>query len=281
MGKYAIIFPCTRNYLHEARPLLKSFLKWEPDIDIHITTVSGKNGITLKDICDISNSVIVHIAPECDTEFRAVRTYRFYLAKNFKEYSSVCLLDADMVLFRPINKFFRLSSGGPILVCADSTILRYTKKHFEDEKINVDINKDIIHPFFSTVPTFINPNDEIACKWIDEIWNHYSGNDLSIPNMIAAAMDLPEKHMIYLNSYQWTNIHHSMLKPETFVRIIDNKPMSHQGQYVYMIHGHWQDDKYCNELLIDPLIKNYGEKVANEAKKIVSQLRNLYNEYLD
>lgn len=280
MNEYAFVFPVTRQYLHEARVLVNSLHKWHPEIPIYITTIDTEYGIEKKDFNDICDTDII-IAPECDTDFRRIRTFRFKLAMDLKDkHKVILLLDADMCLFRPIDKFFRIAETGIMIGCSDSTILKYRQNHFKEYHIETKI-QEIIHPFFSTVPLFINPSNERTYEFLKMVWENPTGNDLEVPNRIVAATGRQDE-MILLNSYQWTNIHHSMLKPETHIKMTDDGLISNQGQFVYMVHGHWQDKHYLEHDLIDPMKKNYNwdEKNIERAYNIVNDIKKEYDKYL-
>jgi len=280
--KPAFIFPCTRNYVHEARPLVRSLRKWHPDIPVYVTTVEREDHrVDMAHFEDIEHRHLsIIVAPEEGSEFRRIRTFRFKLALDLAgEHDALCLLDADMVLIKNIEKFFRIASSGVIVVCSDSTILRYEKQHFEEHHLDVPDDISVVHPFFSTVPMFINPHDERAAEFFRAVWENPTGNDLETPNRIAAAKGLGDC-MVYVNSYQWTNIHHSMLKPETFARPSDDGLISYQGQHVYMIHGHWQDPRYYGGQLIEPMEKNYKSEDVVRAKHAIRAIKHVYDQYV-
>lgn len=283
MSKYAFVFPVTKQYLHEARPLVKSLFKWHPDIPIYITTIDTEYAVSEEDFSDLAKVEVV-IAPECDTGFRQVRTYRFKFAMELKDkHQVVMLLDADMCLIRPIEKFFRIAETGVMVGCSDSTILYYNEEHFSEYNIEPDekAKNGITHPFFSTVPLFVNPSDERTYEFLKLVWENPSGNDLEVPNRIVAATGRHDEMML-LNSYQWTNIHHSMLKPETFAKMTPDGLISYQGQHIYMIHGHWRDENYLKHDLIDPMERNYGwdKKNVDRARNAVNDIKKVYDEYL-
>ena len=83
--------------------------------------------------------------------------------------------------------------------------------------------------------------------------------------------------MFYLNSYQFTNIHHTMLKPDTYARKTDDGLYTQMGEPIYMIHGHWQEDKYMKNLM-EPMEKNYGN-YPNALKYAEAAIREIKKEY--
>jgi len=275
MPDYAFIFPVTRGYEAEGRALVKSLSTWMPDTAIYATTI----GDLPDDVFDDIAVVNVMLAPECDTSFRRIRTFRFELARQLAgQYKVVGLLDADMVLIRPIDNIFRMAEAGTLLVCSDNTMLRFQQHHFDEFGIDVPDGFSKVHATFSTVPTFFNPS--MFDDYLERIWTNQSGNDLRCPNLIAAAMGLSAR-MYWLSSYSWTNIHHTMLKPETFIKQTDDGLYSHQGEPVYMLHGHWQDEAYVSGLM-EPMEKNYGyhEKYLQCARDCIKTIQREYDKYV-
>jgi hypothetical protein len=275
MSEYAIILPATTSYLSEAKVLLKSLVNHMADIPVHIISKDNE----AEELNQFNNVVNIYNEPECDSEFRRIRTSRFrYAAEISNEYKSVCLLDADMLCVRDFSNIFRMADTGMILVGSNNTLLRYRKKDFDKMAVEVpevpEVN--IVHPTFTTVPTFVNP--KIHEDWLRAIWENKTGNDLDVPNLLSASLG-KTNNLYYLPSYSWTNIHHTMLKPETFVRYMDGY-YSHQGEPIYMFHGHWLDDKYKKQL-VEPMQKNYGyyPKYVECARNCIKLIESEYEQY--
>lgn len=277
MGRYVIIVPITKTYLHEGRVLLKSLAVHNGHIPVHVITTDLEADV----FSQYENVNRVIIEPPCDTEFRQIRTSRFRHAVDIKsDYDVVCLLDADMCSVRKLDNIFRMAESGTILACSNNTLLRYVKKDFDLMKVKVDPDIDVVHPTVSTVPVFINPS--IHEDFLMEIWKNETGNDLDIPNLLMESMGIMDK-VFLLNSYAWTNIHHTMLKPEIFIRKTESEEYySNQGEPVYMLHGHWLDDNYVKHLM-DPMKKNYGyyKKHLECAENCIRTIKNEYSKYKD
>ncbi len=281
--RHAFIIPVTRNYLNKARIFVKSISDHMPDADIWILThYTEERKVGYNDFADlgIQNSFVVTTCPKSDTEFREVRTYRFKFAIEISQsqgYDSIGLFDADMLLLRPIYQFFNMAKGGAILVSNNNTLLKYEPKHFKEYGFECD--RTVIWPTICTVPLFINA--VLHKDYLNAVWEHPSGNDLEIPSMLLPVMNL-DNLVHYLNSYCWTNIHHTMLKPETFVKDTQDGLFSHQGDPIYILHGHWDDDNYV-EQLIEPMKKNYGHipKAVEIAENSIEILRRYYAKYKD
>lgn len=283
MSRYAFIIPVTKNYLHEARPLVKSLFKHNPATDIHIisTEANQPNALDGTEFDDLGK-IIFFRAPKADTEFRQVRTSRFRYAADIGAadpgYEVVALLDADMLCIRNLDKFFRMASTGTIIASSNNTLLRYQKKDFDKMHVQAPASIDVVHPTICTVPIFINPN--IHRPFLMEVFNNATGNDLDVPNLLLESMGLMQDHVFLVNSYAWTNIHHSMLKPETFIMHTQGGLYSKQGEPVYMLHGHWYDDRYINDLM-EPMIKHYGycQKYIDTARNCIATIKRIYDEY--
>lgn len=300
MSNYAFIFPATKNYLHEARPLVKSLGINMPDTDLHILTVDGEYRVNVEDFEGLHNNFKIHDVPEYPAEeypelqdaysFRRIRTSRFLFAtfassdgvvgwgSDSKPYDAVCLLDADMVVVRPIKQLFKMAETGTILVGSNNTLLRYTKKDFDKMHVAVRDDIDVVHPTFCTVPTFVNPT--IHKDWLEAIWLNKTGNDLEIPNLLVQSMGLMDQ-VFHLTSYSTLNIHHSQLKPDTFVKSTSDGLYSHQGEPVYMLHGHWGNEKYIKDLM-EPMHKNYSKVpgAIATAEGAINAIKQEYNKYV-
>jgi hypothetical protein len=281
MGKSAFVFPVTKGYVDEARVLVYSLKKWHPEIPIFITVADGT---TIEPFAQYGDGITIVPSPKCDTEFRQIRTHRFKVAAELGEqgFDSVCLVDADMLMVARISQFFAMVEAGTILVCSDNTMLRYEAKHLRQHHLEAPDNFNVIHTGFSTVPTFINP--QIHKDLLEEIWTNPTGNDLETFNLIVLRRGYMESKVVLLNSYQWTNIHHTMLKPETYVRrsvdMLGEHFISYMGERVYMMHGHWLQDGYVNELM-DPMKRNYGDYpgavfIAEESVRVLKEVYRRY-----
>jgi len=272
--KSLLVFPATTKYLPEARVLLKSLEVHMPDVPVHIMSKDHEADSLLE------FKVVEKIIDEekVDTEFRQVRTSRFrYAVDVADEFEVVGLFDADMLCVYDFEHIFRMADTGVIVGCSNNTLLRYRKKDFDAMHVECDPGIDEVHTSFSTVPLFINPT--IHKEYLMAIWENKTGNDLDIPNLLAITMG-KMKQVYLLNSYAWTNIHHTMIKPETFIRKVEDGYASHQGERVYMLHGHWLDPKYIEEL-INPMIKNYGyyPKYIEGARNCIKTIEAEYQKY--
>lgn len=251
MNRYLIVVPITKAYYDEGETLIRSLLEHNPDIPVDIITINDE-AAGLKEYPNVRQVIN---EPPCDTEFRRVRTSRFRHAAEVKdEFDVVCLMDADMVTVRPIRNLFQMAEAGTILVGSNNTILRYMKKDFDLMQVSVNPGINVVHGSFCTVPLFLNPT--IHSAFLLAVWNSPTGNDLDVPNLLALAMCL-QNQLFHLPSYIVLNIHHSMVKPETFIKQTGQGLYSHQGEPVYMLHGHLGNPAYVAELL-EPMKKNYG-----------------------
>ena len=272
-----IIFPVTKTYLLEGIILLKSLTKHMPNVPVHVISKDNEADHLLAEF-DIVEKVINE--PECDSEFRQIRTSRFRHAKDVaEEFTSVCLLDADMLCVFNFEHIFRMVDTGTILTCSNNTLLRYRAKDFDLLEIPCDPDIDVVHTSFSTVPFFINPT--IHADFLNQIWTSKSGNDLEAINLLAITNGLMDR-VFLLNSYCHTNIHHSCLKSETHIKKVDDGYCSQQGDRVYMFHGHWLDKNYVKELM-EPMIKHYSyyPKHIECAQNCINVMEQEYKQYTE
>jgi hypothetical protein len=197
------------------------------------------------------------------------------------KFKVVCLLDADMLCVYNFEHIFRMADTGTILACSNNTLFRYIKKDFNLLFIDAPDDIDIVQTSFSTVPFFINPN--IHQKFLTDVWTSKTGNDLCVPNLIAAASGLM-KQVYLLNSQNWTNIHHTMIKPNLFIKKVQDGYVSDLGERIFTFHGHWLDRTpggYIDEL-IRPMEKNYGyhRPYIETAKNCIRIIKEEYDKYL-
>ena len=275
MNDNLIVFPATTKYMHEARVLLKSLVKHMPNTPVHVMSRDGEADMLKGEFPNVTEVIN---EPKVDTEFRQIRTSRFrHAADVADQFKTVCLLDADMCCVYNFEHIFRMADTGTILTCSNNTIFRYIKKDFDHMHVECDPTINVIHTSFTTVPFFINPS--LHRDYLLAIFGNKTGNDLDIPNLLAITMD-KMKQVFLLNSYAWTNIHHSMIKPETHVRKVDDGYVSKQGERIFMFHGHWLDPKYVAEL-INPMQKNYGyhQKYVEGAKNHIRTIDAEYAKY--
>lgn len=271
-----IIVPATKNYFVELDVLLKSLQKHMPHVPVHIMTRDGEAN-EYKDKFDIVEEVIDE--PKCDSEFRQVRTSRFrYAAEQKDNFKSVCILDADMLCVRDFTQIFRMADTGTIVACSNNTLYRYVKKDFDKMHIDVPEGIEVIHASFSSVPIFISPG--IHYEYLMAIWNNKTGNDLDVNNLLVHALGLADK-VYLLGSENFTNIHHTMLKPEIFVRTTTDGYYNQLGEKIYMFHGHWLDDNYVKQLL-EPMQKHYGwhKPYIDIAKNCINAIKKEYEKYV-
>lgn len=281
--KKIFIVPITKSYLDEGKVLLNSLHINNPNIPVHILTTD----LTEDTFKEYSNVERVIIAPKCDTEFRQVRTYRFKYALEWAEEQQdiygfdtdyVCaLLDADMCHIRPVDLFFEMARS-TMLVTSNNTVLRYIKKDFD--KMNVPCPDDInvVMQTFCTVPTYLPPLE--FKDYLLNIWNNSTGNDLEVPVLYAAVMNLRDR-IYLLPSQNFNGIHHSQCKPETRVYPSDDGLLTLQHERVYSLHGHWLNPVYVKEM-IDPMQRNYGyyPPYMDGARESIATIKREYDRYV-
>lgn len=296
MSKYLIVVPITDSYKAEGEALLRSLLVHNPTIPVHVI---GRNGEVdyLKDKFSNVDRVINEVPDltKQNPEFRQIRTSRFRHAADMaaEGFTSVLILDADMLSIRPLQAIFKMAESGIILVCSNNTLYRYTYEHFSAMHIEAPKDISVVHASFSTVPMFINVQKEINRTYLYSIANSYTGNDLDVPNFLVHiikdndGVSLYDGYIYHLNSYNWTNIHHSMEKELNKLIYTDQGYFSNQGDFCYFLHGHLWDTKEngysgaYHDQLIEPMERNYGyyPPYIECAKNVVSIMENEYKRY--
>lgn len=165
-------------------------------------------------------------------------------------YDAVCLLDADMLLVRPVDQFFEIAAKCDFILgvtLEQKTTYgtdedghdhqRVMGEHIVKEKTWND--KDMC-----CTPMFINPKryeDQLKLSW--EIFEHgYPNTNFKAPdqqalNMILVAEKLTDK-VILLPNMCWVASNEKLLKPYTrFTIQHDGKIWTESGEPVFVIHG--------------------------------------------
>lgn len=167
-------------------------------------------------------------------------------------YDAICLLDADMLLVRPVDQFFEIAAKCGLILgvtLEQKTVYgtdedghdhqRVMGEHIVKEKTWND--KDMC-----CTPMFINPKrfeDQLKLSW--EIFTHgYPNTNFKAPdqqalNMILVAEKLTDR-VVLLPNVQWVSSNEKLLKPYTRMSIQrDGKIWTESGEPVFIVHGQY------------------------------------------
>ena len=193
----------------------------------------------------------VRIEPnEVENQVLATAIERFRVAVELgPEYKAICLLDADMYFHRPVDLFFDIAAKGFIVTGSNGMIIDFGTGY--QEQYGVDLGSPS-YPFakvHTTAPIFISPADLDWFRALYEARRVDSWDDFLFLNVLGIKMDKPKK-MLCLPPYTFTGIHHWQMKPETcLIRKAHGLVLTGTEEPVYISHGKFWDDGYCNDQL--------------------------------
>jgi len=185
----------------------------------------------------------------------------------------VGLFDADMYFCASIMPLFKIAEIGLIVAGANGSNFRFHQGWRDKYKIP-EIPDMFNYKTITSVPTIMDVDQH------GEVWKSIYKHKMSIG--IGADFDLTNIFMVVHNkldylfvipSQQVTGIHHFMLKPDTRVRLIDNKLVTTDGLEVLIVHGKWWQPNY-REGIMKPIERSYQPKqvkMALESRDILIQ----------
>jgi hypothetical protein len=289
----AFVYTTDLYYSDEAKVLTYSLQKYHPEIPIFLIlcyrdyTDRRYEEIYDKFVC--FSNISIHELPDGMSWNKQIKfRYKFACDLSTQGFDSVCILDADMLCLHNMDLFFNIANSGTIVACADNMITKWNK-----EEIKKYFNEDVteftcdIQERVSNVPWFYNPQVSRITDMLYEMdnWDNHEQCDYTLLNYFMFKHKIMDITLV-VNSYQFTNIHHTMLKPDTFVKDLYDRHGRHfyseQGQRVYMIHGHWNNQAYLSELM-EPMKRNYSwhPKSIETAQNVVNILERVYKEFYD
>lgn len=191
---------------------------------------------------------------------------RWTEAFETKDFDNICILDADSFFCNNTDKYFQLADAGFIGAAHNNS--------FHDFAGKVKLH----HNTITNVPLFIKAGHPL----IGDVLNLWI-NDGCRCDFEACNRSMPKylEQLFVFPSHLWTNIHCSMLKPETACKWHYNRVMSMQEEAVNMVHGKFWRDDYCEHLIHD-ISKYYNndERCVNIAKQSMELIRNEFNKYI-
>jgi hypothetical protein len=268
MSKYAFIVSACSKYIPELTALLNSLELMGNVHDVHI------NGFNLPpefvgQFGKLSYNVWLHAiseeqAREYGGESEILCRKRYYYASEWgANYEAVCILDADMIVVRNMDNFFKIAEAGIILgVTLEQKTTYGTDEDGHDHqrvlgehivKKRTWNDKDIC-----CTPMFINPNtyaDQLEYAW--QIFtlgypdNNFKAPDQQAFNMILVADDLA-KNVVLLPNMCWVGSNEKLLKPYTRVTVQqDGLLWTESGEPIFIFHGRYYTKKWRQQQILN------------------------------
>lgn len=232
--KNAFICYYTEKYKDGVRALKNSHRYWNHEADLLIRDVTGKSNGKLD---------------------------RWIEAYTTEDYDNVCILDADMFFTRNVDKYFKIANMGLIAGAHNNSFHNFKQLEIEDKFINVEQ--------ITNVPLFIEAGHPLLkqiINWWEEkgVRSDFECTNLSLLDWLDDLFTFP--------AYLWTNIHHTMLKPETCAIWKYDRLMSRTNEPVNMVHGKFWDKNYTDNL-VKVMVRVYHNDEA--VVKIATDSRDL------
>jgi len=265
---YAIVVSACKKYVPELTALLNSLERIGNVHDVHI------NGFNLPfefvaQLDNLSYSVFHHPISEADArefggESEILCRKRYWFAAEWGQfYDSVCVLDADMIVVRNMDAFFRIAEHGTILgVTLEQKTTYGTDEQGHDHQRCLGEHM-VKTPTWNTkdmccTPMFINAKTyESQLKKAWQIFtegypvNNFKAPDQQAFNMILVAEDLT-KNVVLLPNMCWVGSNEKLLKPYTRVTTqSDGLLWTESGEPIYIFHGRYYTKKWRNQQLLN------------------------------
>jgi hypothetical protein len=283
-GKYAFIVAASMNYLPGLIAFLNSLEYHKVNAEIILISYQLPDDFINELKSYPFDFHISHMSPEKsqshDTAFG-----RFKIAyERGHDYSSICLIDADMFVTGDITLFFEIASKGFIVTGSNGMVINFNKDYQKYYQVNLGVDEFIYPKVHTTCPIFLNSEH---LDWFEKWYNlpridHF--DDFLLLNMIGIFLKKYDK-MICMPPYTFTGIHHWQMKVETGVIKKSNFLLSGTEEQVYMVHGKFWDPGWLQDLwpTMQRYLKdnNFGPKAYGRVKNCISLLRKEFNFYMN
>lgn len=298
-SQYAYIVGADYKYVPELCALLNSLDQVGNDQDVHVIGIHLPEDF-VNQFTKLRYNVIHHPIDEAEIEAgRGIseivcRKRYWYAAQIGRNYSSVCVLDADMVFNRDPIQWFAVA-------CTTNYIVGVSKeqnKLYDDPHHEVDGQWIIPKGYWNdkdlcNCPLFINAfiwGHALERSW-DIFLNHgYKAPDMDAMNMVfieAGANEPGDSMIIRLPGIQWLGTNEQMLKPYCrAIRGRDGKLWTENGFEIFSFHGQFYHEKWRKQQLANRSQCAAGylgcnEKTNNMAAGALNLLTEEFNRALD
>lgn len=181
----------------------------------------------------------------------------WYAAEYGKSYDSVCLLDADMLVIRPLDLFFEIAAKCDIILGVSleqkTTYGTDEDSHFHQRVLGEHIVKTRVwnDKDMCCTPMFVNAKTyekQLKKSW--EIFTagfpetNFKAPDQQAFNMILVAEGLTGR-VILLPNMCWVGSNEKLLKPYTrFTVQTDGLIWTESGEPVFVVHGQYYKKRW-------------------------------------
>lgn len=253
--KFAFVVSACKKYVPELCALLNSMEMVGNKHDVFVIGYELPKNFT-DQFADLGFKVIYYEIPEAEArEFGGeseilCRKRYWYAAEWGKDYDSVCLLDADMIIVRPLDLHFEIAARTDIILGVSleqkTTYGTDEDGHDHQRVLGEHIVRERVWNAkdMCCTPMFVNARTygrQLKKSW--EIFtggypvNNFRAPDQQAFNMILVAEKLTDR-VILLPNMCWVGSNEKLLKPYTrFTIQTDGLIWTESGEPVFVLHG--------------------------------------------
>lgn len=275
-SKNATIIAASSNYLGELTALLNSIDYHKINTDVLLLAYKLPENY-LKRIQEVFDfHVRIFQAPEGEqTKMTAIERFRIAVEYG-KEYSAICLLDADMTFMSNLNLFWDIASKGFLIGAHNGMIISFGQAYQQRYHVNLGVKEYPAIKIHTTAPIWLSPQD---LDWFDALYKSKridSFDDFLYLNILGIKMGKTDR-MITFSPFKFTNIHHWSMKVETGMmrKVGDMGDLILTGteEEVLMNHGKFSSEAYAKDLMtvMKGYLKNEGFTERHERRVLASR----------
>ena len=269
MTRYAFIASACQKYVPEICALLNSLEQIGNKHDFHLIGYKLPPEFTAQ-FDQLSYTVHYYDIPEAEArqyggESEILCRKRYWFAAEWgKHYDAVCVLDADMILVRDVEKFFTIAEKCNFILGVTleqkTTYGTDEDSHSHQRVLGEHLVKERTwNPSdMCCTPMFINAKTyeaQLKKAWDIFTWgypdNNFKAPDQQAFNMILVAEGLTD-NVVLLPNMCFVGSNEKLLKPYTRVtRQQDGNLWTESGEPIYVLHGGFYTKKWRNQQLIN------------------------------
>jgi len=301
-GNYAIFVASTDNYLPYVNALLNSIQKRELHRHCNLTVYllyhdmpveypeAAKTAFSFRLIpVNVERADVPH--PEGTKRIEFVKRARFWLVMKYApKYDAVCLLDADMFIVSPeFAKLFDLVDGTQLCIaCNERFKWNIGHDYVLDGKPILDPPQKLVQMHCSVPIIFVYKHWEDVFKSYTEIcfggrqWKNGEQKgigDIYSWNISVVRCGKQDRIVVFPMSVM-TQVHHTVIKPWTFLQVDHDYWYTYAGDRVYSVHGRVARPGYVRGYL-ERFDRDAGENEKPFRSKIEASLRRIQTEWYD
>lgn len=220
-----------------------------------------------------------------DKQVQGTAIERFKIAyKHCCKADAVCMLDADIFFLANCDLFFDIAAKGFIVTGSNGMIINFNTAYQKQYEVDLGVDQFPYTKVHTTAPIWLGRDDLDWFKALYESRRIDHWDDFLYLNLLGIKMG-KHKRMITLPPYQFTGIHHWMVKPETSVIKKAGHILAGTEEQVYTVHGKFWDKGWISDF--KPTMERYfrdeqiGKKGQQRTWNALQILEDKFKEYLN